>query len=36
MRMLGPTGNPTATSLFAILGSVQKATGVRLAVTGGG
>ena len=33
MRMLGPAGNPTAGNLFAILRSVQRATGVNLAVT---
>ena len=33
MRMLGPSGNPTASNLFAILRSVQKAVGVELAVT---
>lgn len=35
MRMLGPAGNPTASSLFAILASVQKASGIRLSVAAG-
>ena len=35
MRMLSATGNPTAGNLFAILGTVQKAAGLRLAVTAG-
>lgn len=30
MRMLGPTGNPTASNLFAVLSKVQQASGVRL------
>lgn len=32
MRMLSPAGNPTATNLFAVLSTVQKAAGVHLAV----
>lgn len=32
MRMLGPTGNPTATNLFGILHKVQKTSGVQLSV----
>lgn len=32
MRMLGPTGNPRANNLFAVIGKLQHATGVRLAV----
>lgn len=32
MRMLGPTGNPTATNLFAVLSKVQQASGVHLNV----
>lgn len=32
MRMLSPAGNPTASNLFAVLQSVQKASGVHLAV----
>ncbi|KQO78642.1 MAG: DNA-binding protein [Methylobacteriaceae bacterium] len=32
MRMLGPTGNPTATNLFGVLQTVQKASGVQLTV----
>ena len=32
MRMLSPTGNPTAGNLFAVLHTVQKAAGVQLAV----
>lgn len=35
MRMLGPTGNPTASNLFTVLQSVQKAAGLRLAVAAG-
>lgn len=35
MRMLGPSGNPTASNLFNVLQSVQKATGVHLAVAVG-
>ena len=32
MRMFGPRGNPQARNLFAVLGHLQKATGVRLTV----
>lgn len=32
MRMLGPTGNPTASNLFAVLTKVQQASGVHLNV----
>jgi len=32
MQMLGPDGNPSATHLFGILRTVQKASGVQLAV----
>lgn len=35
MRMLGPTGNPTATNLFGVLRTVQKAAGVQLSVAVG-
>lgn len=34
MRMLSPTGNPRARNLFAILRTVQDASGVQLAVAG--
>ena len=33
MRMLGPRGNPTASNLFAVLHTVQKAEGIALAVS---
>ena len=33
MRMFGPKGNPTAASLFTVISSLQKATGVQLEVT---
>ncbi|MFF8801093.1 MULTISPECIES: DNA-binding protein [unclassified Methylobacterium] len=32
MRMLGPTGNPTATNLFSVLRTVQKTSGIQLSV----
>jgi len=32
MRMLSPTGNPTASNLFSVLSTVQKAAGVHLGV----
>ena len=32
MRMLGPKGNPTANNLFAIIGALQRASGVQLQV----
>ncbi len=35
MRMLGPTGNPTASNLFAVLNKVQQASGVHLNVAAG-
>ena len=33
MRMFGPTGNPQARNLFAVIGSIQQYEGVRLEVT---
>ena len=35
MRMLGPKGNPRANNLFAVIGELQRASGVRLAVASG-
>lgn len=32
MRMVGTSGNPRAENLFAILGALQRATGVQLTV----
>lgn len=32
MRMLSPTGNPTASNLFSVLSTVQKAAGLHLEV----
>ncbi len=32
MRMLGPTGNPTASNLFAVLRKVQETAGLHFAV----
>lgn len=32
MRMLGPSGNPSASKLFSVLSKVQQASGVQLAV----
>jgi DNA-binding phage protein len=32
MRMLGPKGNPTANNLFAIIGALQRSSGVQLQV----
>jgi len=32
MRMFGPKGNPRADNLFAVIGRLQKASGVRLEV----
>ena len=32
MRMLGPSGNPRASNLLAIIAKLQRATGLRLAV----
>jgi DNA-binding phage protein len=35
MRMLSPSGNPTASNLFSVLSTVQRAAGVYLAVAAG-
>lgn len=35
MRMFGPRGNPNARNLFAVLGHLQRASGVRLEVRAG-
>jgi DNA-binding phage protein len=35
MRMFGPNGNPRASNLFAVIGRLQKASGVRLSVAHG-
>src|SRR5216684_4233138 len=35
MRMLGPKGNPRADNLFAVIGKLQRVSGVRLAVASG-
>ena len=32
MRMFGPAGNPAARNLFAVIGELQRASGVTLAV----
>ena len=32
MRMLGPKGNPRANNLLAMIGKLQRVSGVRLAV----
>lgn len=32
MRMLGPNGNPTATSLFAVIDHLQQSSGIRFSV----
>lgn len=32
MRMFGPKGNPAAKNLFAVIGELQRASGVTLAV----
>jgi DNA-binding phage protein len=32
MRMFSPTGNPRADNLFAVIGTLQKKSGVRLGV----
>lgn len=32
MRMFGPTGNPSARNLFAVISSLQKSSGIRLRV----
>jgi len=33
--MLGPKGNPRANNLFAVIGKLQRVSGVRLAVASG-
>lgn len=35
MRMFGPKGNPRADNLFAVIGKLQRLSGVRLAVASG-
>ena len=35
MRMLGPRGNPRASNLLAVLGKLQRVSGVHLAVAAG-
>ena len=35
MRMLGPKGNPRANNLLAVIGKLQRVSGVRLAVGAG-
>ena len=35
VRMLGPKGNPRANNLFAVIGELQRVSGVRLAVASG-
>jgi DNA-binding phage protein len=35
MRMLGPKGNPRASNLLAMLGDLQRVSGVHLAVAAG-
>ena len=35
MRMLSPAGNPTASNLFSVLQTVQRAAGLHLAVATG-
>lgn len=35
MRMLGPKGNPRAENIFAVIGGLQRLTGIQLAVRGG-
>src|ERR1700738_1883299 len=35
MRMFGPKGNPRANNLFAVIGQLQRTSGVRLAVASG-
>ena len=32
MRMFGPAGNPSARNLFSVIGTLQRASGVRLRV----
>jgi len=36
MRMFGPKGNPRANNLFAVIGKLQRVSGIRLAVASGG
>ena len=36
MRMFGPKGNPRANNLFAVIGQLQRVSGVRLAVASSG
>jgi hypothetical protein len=36
MRMFGPKGNPRANNLFAVIGKLQRVSGVRLAVASSG
>ena len=35
MRMLGPKGNPRASNLLAVLGNLQRVSGIHLAVAAG-
>jgi hypothetical protein len=35
MRMFGPKGNPRANNLFAVIGKLQRVSGVRLSVASG-
>lgn len=35
MRMFGPKGNPRASNLFTVIGELQRASGLRLAVATG-
>ena len=35
MRMLGPKGNPRASNLLAVLGNLQRVSGIQLAVAAG-
>jgi hypothetical protein len=35
MRMFGPNGNPRANNLLAVIGKLQRVSGVRLAVASG-
>jgi DNA-binding phage protein len=35
MRMFGPKGNPRANNLFAVIGQLQRTSGVRVAVASG-
>jgi hypothetical protein len=36
MRMFGPKGNPRAKNLFAVIGKLQRVSGVHLAVASSG